>query len=248
MMDWTPDAKDVKLQLREAIRKNPSDCRIVKISKHHYVYTSGQRDETVYLVESGKVKLLLPTPEGKECLLCIRAAGDIFGWMCLSGQPIRLETAVAMEDLVLKSMSARNFVSCLKRADLLESLVRYLAIRLSEQRELIAVLTTADSEHRLAEILLHLCRVLGKPNHHATHIEHRISHTELSEMVGTTRPRIGLFLQKFQILGMVSITPERFFVVDEGKLRQYLLSGDGSEEDSPAARKAGLAGRSPAMA
>jgi len=247
-MDWTPDAKELRMQLREAIRKNAAECRTVKIPKHRHVYTSGQRDETIYLVEIGKVKLLLPTPEGKECLLCIRAAGDIFGWMCLSGQPVRLETAVAMEDVVLKSMPARSFVSCLRRADLLESLIRFLAIRLSEQRELIAVLTTADSEHRLGEILLHLCRVLGRHNSHATHIEHRISHSELSAMVGTTRPRIGLFLQKFQSLGMVGITPERFFVVDEAKLRQYLLSSDGSEVDSLAPGKAGLAGRSPAIA
>jgi len=61
------------------------------------------------------VKLLLPSPEGKECLLGVRAQGDIFGELCLSGQISRLETAVAMQDVGLKQMSYRSFLMSLKQ-------------------------------------------------------------------------------------------------------------------------------------
>jgi CRP-like cAMP-binding protein len=39
----------------------------------------------VYFIESGQIKLLLLSPEGKECLLAIHSDGDIFGELCLAG-------------------------------------------------------------------------------------------------------------------------------------------------------------------
>jgi CRP/FNR family cyclic AMP-dependent transcriptional regulator len=248
MMEFAPSTRDLNRPLLEATLKHTVDCRTVRLTKHSHVYTSGQRDETIYLIVSGQVKLLLPTPEGRECLLAIRGAGEIFGLLCLSGQPRRLETAIAMGDLVLKSIPARSFLSCLKRADLLECLVRYLAVRVAEQRELIAVLTTENSEQRLAEILLHLSRVLGKRNSHATHIEHRISHKELSEMVGTTRPRIGTFLKRFQALGLIGLTAERFLTIDDHRLREYLLTGHCPERKLRSPAGQGMRDSLPAIA
>jgi biotin operon repressor len=53
-------------------------------------------------------------------------------------------------------------------------------------------------------------------------IEHKISHEELSEMVGTTRPRISKFMQRFRILGLIETSAERFLIIKEKKLADYL--------------------------
>jgi CRP-like cAMP-binding protein len=63
----------------------------------------------VYFIERGQVKLLLLSLEGKECLLAIHSAGDIFGELCLSGSGSRLETATAMEETNLKKYPAASF-------------------------------------------------------------------------------------------------------------------------------------------
>ena len=81
----TPQADLFKLQLRESLQRETANTRAVKVARHTNVYTCGDRDEMVYFVESGQVKLLMLSTEGKECLLAIHSGGDIFGELCLSG-------------------------------------------------------------------------------------------------------------------------------------------------------------------
>jgi len=237
MIDPTHQADSFKQRLRDSFRRQClqcAGCRAIRIARRDFVYASGQRNAMVYLIESGQVKLVLPTLEGKECLLAIRVEGDIFGELCLTGQNERLETAVAMKETTVRQIPIRNFLTCLRQESLLEGLVQYLALRISEQQEMIAMLATEDGEQRLAKTLLHLGEVLGRGSAGGTRIEHRISHVELSRMVGTTRPRIGIFLKKFRELGLIRLTSERFLVIDQDRLREYAMGrGDSGRQWLP---------------
>ena len=104
MIQQTPQADRFKQQLRESLQHETLNSRAVKIARHANVYTCGDQDEMVYFIESGQIKLLMLSSEGKECLLAIHSAGDIFGELCLSGLGARLETATAMEDTILKQI------------------------------------------------------------------------------------------------------------------------------------------------
>jgi len=222
MIQQTPQADRFKLQLRKSLQHEMLSSRTVKIAKHANVYTCGDQDEMVYFIESGQIKLLMLSPEGRECLLAIHSAGDIFGELCLSGLGTRLETATAMEETVLKKIPGSQFLARLSRDSLLEGFVRYLAVRIADQQQVIADLVTVDSEQRLGKTLLQLARTLGKKSQQSTRIELKISHDELSEMVGTTRPRISLFMQRFRNLGLIETNLDRFLVIDEKKLTDYL--------------------------
>ncbi len=216
-------------QMREFFRKQALGCRSIRVGRHCHVYTSGQRDAMVYFIESGQVKLLLPSVEGKECILAVRTAGEIFGELCLSGQISRLETAVAMQDVGLKQMPARSFLMGLKQESLLEGLIQYLTVRIAEQQRVIAELATENCEHRLARTLLYLGERHGRIEARGTRIGLRLSHEELSAMVGTTRPRIGIFLKKFRALGLLRLNEERCLVIEETKLEDYLLNDTSAE-------------------
>ena len=81
----TPQADEFKEQLRDSLVRETVNSRAVKIARHANVYTCGDQDEMVYFVESGQVKLLMLSSDGKECLLAIHGPGDVFGELCLSG-------------------------------------------------------------------------------------------------------------------------------------------------------------------
>ena len=132
MIQETPQAERFKQQLRDSLRQEIKDSRAIKVAKHDHVYTCGDRAETVYFIESGQIKLLMLSPEGKECLLAIHTAGDIFGELCLSGLGSRLETAVAMEETSLKQIPCSSFFARLRRDLLFEGFVQYLAARIAE--------------------------------------------------------------------------------------------------------------------
>ncbi len=224
MIQDYPQTDLFKKQMRESLQREIKNSRAIKIPKHENVYTIGEQDEMVYFIESGEVKLLMLSSEGRECLLAIHAAGDIFGELCLSGLAGRLETAIAMEDTLLKKVPCARFLERLSSDSLLEGFVKYLAVRVADQQAVIANLVTVDSEQRLGKTLLQLARRLGKKGAGSTRIELRISHEELSNMIGTTRPRISVFMQRFRNLGLLELSEEHYMVVKEDKLTAYLAS------------------------
>ena len=223
MIQQTPQADEFKRQLRDSLQRETFNIRAIKVARHANIYNSGDQDETVYFIESGQVKLLMLSSEGKECLLAIHGGGDVFGELCLSGLGTRLETATAMKATSLKLLPSAQFFDRLKRDSLFEGFVRYLAVRIADQQQVIANLVTVDSEQRLGQTLLQLARTMGKKDPRSIRIELKITHEELSEMVGTTRPRISLFMQRFLHLGLIETNKDHFLVIKEKKLADYLV-------------------------
>ena len=222
MIQQTPQADKFKRQIRESLQQETANSGAIKIARHANVYTCGDQDEMVYFIESGQIKLLLLSPEGKECLLAIHSDGDIFGELCLAGLGARQETATAMKATTLKQIPCSQFFARLSRDSLFGGFAQYLAVRIADQQRVIANLVTVDSEQRLGQTLLQLARTMGKKDPRSIRIELKISHEELSEMVGTTRPRISVFMQRFHNLGLIETNRDRFLIIKENKLTNYL--------------------------
>ena len=178
MIQETPQADLFKQQMRESLRQETLNSRAVTIAKHDNIYTCGDNDELVYFIESGQVKLLMLSPEGRECLLAIHTAGDIFGELCLSGLGARLETATAMEETILKQIPCPKFLARLGSDELFEGFSQYLAVRIADQQQVIANLMTVDGEQRLGKTLLQMARKLGKKGSSSICIEQHMNRTE----------------------------------------------------------------------
>lgn len=224
MIQNNPNTNLFKQQMRDSLQRETRNSSALKIAKHSNIYTVGEQVEQVYFIERGEVKLVMISSEGKECTLAIHSSGDIFGELCLSGLTGRLETATAMEDTVVKQIHCARFLERLAQDSLLEGFVKYLTVRVADQQEVIANLVTVDSEQRLGKTLLQLARKLGKKDPRSIRIELRISHEELASMVGTTRPRISVFMQRFRNLGLIETSLEHHLIIKESKLTAYLAS------------------------
>ena len=224
MIQENPETDRFKEQMRNSLERETKNSRAIHVAKHDNIYTIGQSVESVYFIESGKIKLVMLSSAGKECMLAIHASGDIFGELCLSGLKGRLETASAMEDTVLKQLPCSRFLERLGTDALLEGFIKYLAVRVADQQEVIANLVTVDSEQRLGQTLLQLARKLGKKDPRSIRIELRISHEELASMVGTTRSRVSVFMQRFRNLNLIELSEEHHLIIKENKLIAYLES------------------------
>ncbi len=220
--------------LSRLIRSEALCASTMEVARREVVYSCLDGDRSIYLVERGQVKASAPSREGKECLLGIYSAGEVFGELCLVGGA-RMETVTAMTPAVLRRIAAAKVLSALSDAGLHEEFVRYLAGRLFEQQKLITDLVTADSEYRLAAILLHLGRKLGRRKAQLLLIESRITQEELSGMVGTTRSRVGLFLKRFRDAGLISRVQGCFLAINEPRLDDFVTHG----HPEPLARRTG---------
>lgn len=235
-----------KVRIQEIFWKQSSGNHTIKIAAQSPIYTSGQNDATVYLIESGKVRLVLPTPEGTSCLLAIRSTGDIFGELCLSGDTVRQETAIAMQDTTLRQMSRSSFLTGLKQKPSLHPLVLHLASFVDEQLLLVAALTSETDEQRVAEFLLRLGWDSGGGVSSSISREGRLSEEDLAEMVGTTRSRIGAFFRKFRELGLINLNSRGCLVVREDSLSDYIARttfGERVETDRRGTQTSGITER-----
>ena len=104
MIQQAPQSDQFKEQMQGSLLNETKNSSAINVGKHNHVYTVGDERETVYFIEKGQIKLVMVSSEGKECMLAIHGAGDVFGELCLSGLGGRLETATAMEDSSLKEI------------------------------------------------------------------------------------------------------------------------------------------------
>ncbi len=222
MRQLIPQVDPFNLQLQASLQQATKQVPSMRFAKGANVYNPGDQDATVYFIESGQIKLVMLTPDGRECLLAILTAGDIFGELCLAGLGERQETAMAMTAVVVRALPCTQFLALLSRDGLLPGFIHYLAVRIADQQETIANLLTVDSEQRLGKTLLYLARKLGKQDPRSIRIEQRITHEELAAMVGTTRPRISTFMRQFCELGLIEFSAERFLIIKEVRMSAYL--------------------------
>jgi len=194
------------------------------LPRRQAVYGSLDDDRSIYLIERGQVKAVATSPGGKECLIGIYTAGEVFGELSIIC-PQRTEMVTTMTPVVLRRMNAATALDALSDAGSRDEFIRRLAHRLFEHQRLIVDLVTTDSEHRLAAILLYLGHKLGQREGSLLRIESRITQEELSGMVGTTRSRVGYFLKRFVQAQMVARSGSSGLILHEPRIRQFIACG-----------------------
>jgi CRP/FNR family transcriptional regulator, cyclic AMP receptor protein len=210
-----------KLVIHDLICREPRLDRTIKVAQGAFIYSSGSRDAMVYSIESGQIKLVLFTPEGRKCVLAVHAAKDVFGEHCLSGELLRQESAMAMQDTHLHAIYYSDLLKLLKGESRLEELVQYLACCNAMQQEVIGSLLTENSEQRLAKVLLQLGTPPGTNNSNGQAIISGILQDDLAAMVGTTRSRVGLFLKRFRELGYIELNADHSLTIKSEMLEKF---------------------------
>ena len=170
--------------------------------KKQVIFAQGDPADSVFYVERGQVKLTVVSQRGKSAVVAILGPGDFFGEGCLAGQPVRMASASAMTEASVVRIARQAMMRLLhERSPFSERFMAHLLARNVRFEEDLVDQLFNSSEKRLARVLLLLAR-FGKEGKSEPVILN-ISQEVLAEMVGTTRPRISGFMNKFRRLGFV---------------------------------------------
>jgi CRP-like cAMP-binding protein len=170
--------------------------------KKHTIFAQGDPADAVFYVERGQVKLTVVSQRGRSAVVAMLGRGDFFGEGCLAGQPVRMATASAMTEVSVVRIAREAMIRLLhERSPFSERFMTHLLARNVRIEEDLVDQLFNSSEKRLARVLLLLAR-FGKEGKSEPVIAN-ISQEVLAEMVGTTRPRISGFMNKFRKLGFV---------------------------------------------
>jgi CRP-like cAMP-binding protein len=170
--------------------------------KSETIYTQGAAAEAVYYIQKGRVKISVTSEQGKEAVVALLGAGEFFGEGCLIAQMVRLETATALVESVVLRVTKAHMVRVLHtELALAELFTAHLLTRKARVEEDLVDQLFNSSEKRLARTLLLLAN-FGK-NGKTELVTTKISQETLADMIGTTRPRISFFMNKFRKLGLI---------------------------------------------
>ena len=181
------------------------------------IFMQGQRADSVYFLLRGKVKLAVATPEGKEAIVASLSAGEFFGEGCLTGQPYRMATAISVGDCTVAKVEKPTMARALhEEPGLAELFVTHLLTRIVRYEADLVDQLFNSSEKRLARLLLLLSH-FNRESRTGTVVP-GINQEHLAQMVGTTRSRINLFMNKFRKLGYIDYNSEASLTVHRGLL------------------------------
>jgi len=176
--------------------------KIVEYPRKATIFAQGNSSNHVMYIQEGGVKLSVVNSVGKEAIVAILGPGDFFGEVCLAGQKISSATATAITLTALLVIEKAEMIRVLhtERA-FSDRFIKYMLSRnIRVEEDLIDQLFNS-TEKRLARTLLLLARY-GKKDQPEKLIP-KISQESLAEMIGTTRSRVNLFMNKFKKLGFI---------------------------------------------
>ena len=166
------------------------------------IYKQGAPADSLFYIQEGGVRLSELTKQLASPIVAILGAGEFFGEHCLAGNPLRVSTAVTLSSSSIRAVQKDKMLALLRKENKASnSMVAYLLSSVQKYQDHVSQLLTSSAEQRLARVLLHLAH-MNKKGQNFTEIPF-LSHQVLAEMVGTTRPRINLFMNQFRKLGYI---------------------------------------------
>jgi CRP/FNR family cyclic AMP-dependent transcriptional regulator len=175
----------------------------------------------VHYIEEGLVKLSTVSRSGRGAVLGFLWKGDFFGEACLTGRERHQISAVALSRTSVIFIKTRSMMRLIERDPAVAGhLVKHLLERNRRIEEDLLDHIFNTSERRLARTLLWLSQH-GKRRKTPSILD-KINQDTLADIVGTTRPRVNYFMNKFRRLGLIQY--EGPGVVVHPALQEFLQS------------------------
>jgi len=176
--------------------------KVRQFKRGEIVFSQGSSADSVMYIQAGGVKITALSAGGKEAIVAILGPGAFFGEGCLAGQPVRMGNATSMTPSTVLVIDKNEMAKVLhtqhELSDLFINFVLTRNIRIEE--DLVDQLFNS-TEKRLARTLLLLARYGQQEQPHR--VLPKVSQETLAEMIGTTRTRVNLFMNKFKKLGFI---------------------------------------------
>jgi CRP-like cAMP-binding protein len=191
----------VYLESAGALRK------ITEFRRKQTIFAQGDSADSVIYIQKGGVKFTVVNESGKEAVIAIFSSGDFLGEGVMAGQTIRTGTATAISPTMVLVIQQTEMVRALHAENQLSD--RFISCMLARNLRIEADLVDQlfnSTEKRLARTLLVLAQYGGQDAPKT--VIHKISQTMLAEMIGTTRSRVNLFMNKFRKLGFIEYNGE----------------------------------------
>jgi len=193
-------------------------AQIKKLDKDSTIFHAGDLADAVFVVASGRVKVVITSSDGKEFILTVLGAGQVFGEMALLESAPRSASVVTLSAVEVLVISRSDFQRLLdSNPRISQRLMAILSRRLRRANTKMESLAYMDVAGRLARYLLDLARDHGQRLGNGWVVVRRPTHSDIAHSIGTSRETVSRLINEFE---------EGFGLVNKGKftyIRENLL-------------------------
>lgn len=196
---------------------------LVTFAADAIIYGQNQSNDSVYLVESGRVMLRSTNKDGKEIILMFAEKGGIFGELGLfvsSAQPC---SAVAIVACRLYRIPAAVFLEQLERDHAINrAVMTVLARKVNLHTNQVLGLSFGDVRYRIAGILTYLVSMYGVPAPNGVLIDLPFTHQDMADLVKSSRVTVSHVLHGFASSGIIACKNKRYTILDPRQLEEIV--------------------------
>lgn len=190
--------------------------------KGEAIFRQGDTDHRMYVLESGKVKLIREAEDSRVQLLSIHAPGEMLGEIPVfdpKGGP-RTASAIAMENGTSVVWLDRDvlFGWLDQHPRVAIDMLQVVAARQRANNERISDLVFTDVPGRLAKTLLNLATRFGEPVEAGLKVPHDLTQEELAQLVGSSRETVNKALMDFANRGWIAREGRSIVIYHPGAL------------------------------
>lgn len=188
---------------KEEMREITSLIGHKEFKKGELIYMAGQNGGSLYVINSGKIKITRISSSGKEQVIRILEAGEFMGELSIFKSSPLMDNAEALTETIMCIIDEKDLKDILKKYPLISfKIMEELSERLERAESLIQNINLSSVEKRLADILLELVDKDGK-------IDLKMSKKDLASQIGMSSETLSRKLSAFQELGIIKLIGQR---------------------------------------
>jgi CRP/FNR family cyclic AMP-dependent transcriptional regulator len=202
----------------DTLRALAEGLRRRRYRRNEVIFHQGDPGDTLHIVATGAVKIVLPSPEGEEAIIATLRRGDFFGELVLLDGAPHSATATALEPTETLILSRETFRAQLRRDELRDALLSTLAGELRRLTGHVEDLHFLDLAGRLAMRLTRLAREAEPKARGEVRLNWPYTQSDLASMIGGTRQSVNKLLQELAQDGLVTVDHETLVIPDLERL------------------------------
>ncbi|WP_417610859.1 Crp/Fnr family transcriptional regulator [Owenweeksia hongkongensis] len=183
-------------------------------SKGETIYFTDDPANTLYLIASGKVRILNYSEDGDEVVRAILGKGEMFGELALLGEDRRTEIAEAMDDETMVCSVHTDYLQELMQddAEFTFKIYKWIGLRMKKMERRIDNLIFKDVRSRLMDFIKEMAQEKGKQTDNGIEVEHFFTHKNLANLIGTSRQTVTTTLNELRDEGLIDFSRRQVII------------------------------------
>jgi CRP-like cAMP-binding protein len=196
------NTKHASFDVMDSLTQHKKRLTVSKYKEDQALYAQGDPADCVFYIHTGKVKVTVVSKLGKEAVVAIRGPDEFCGEEAMTGIPLRLAAATAMSTCEIMRLETQFLIRLLHEDQgFADYFLGHLLSRTAKVEADLVDQLFNSSEMRLARALLLLANYGNDVGPEPIPVN--VNQDTLAALIGTTRSRVNVFMNKFRKLGLI---------------------------------------------